>query len=58
MFGVYRAYIERNTAIQRLQNLLKKYIDVRTVCQAIQTAVFCSILARLKGQVHGSAHAH
>ena len=38
MFGVYRAYIERNTAIQRLQNLLKKYIDVRTVCQAIHAS--------------------
>ena len=38
MFGVYRAYIERKTAIQRLQNLLKKYIDVRTVCKAIHVS--------------------
>ena len=38
-FGVYRAYIERDTAIQKLKKYTKKYTDVRTMCPASHTSL-------------------
>ena len=38
--NVYQAHIERDTAIQKLQNLLRNnYIDVRRVFPAIHTSL-------------------